>query len=268
MSSKSRKHGKLDKDLYFQELRNLQIELCHLQNWVKKTGARVVVIFEGRDAAGKGGVIRTLTEKVSPRVFRVVALPAPDDREKTQYYMQRYIQHLPAAGEVVLFDRSWYNRAGVEHVMGFCSEEEYNRFLRIVPAFEKTLLDENIQILKYWLEISNEQQEARFTRRMTDPTRQWKLSPMDLESRARWYQYSHARDDMLNATDTTHCPWHIVPFDCKKRGRLNLITHMLAQIPYEPTPSEVPEALPKRSKRGAYDDAGALQGRSFIPGKW
>ena len=194
-------------------------------------------LFEGRDGAGKGGTIRAITERVSPRVFRVVALPAPSDREKSQMYMQRYMQHFPAAGEIVIFDRSWYNRAGVEHVMGFCSEEQYQRFLELCPEFEKYIVEGGIILLKYWLEVSNEEQERRFLARIEDPLRQWKLSPMDLPSRSRWYDYSRARDAMLKATDTKHAPWHILRSDDKKRARLNCISHLLDQIPYKKLPA-------------------------------
>ena len=245
----------------------MQAELCTLQAWVKAKGLRAIVIFEGRDGAGKGGTIRALTERVSPRVFRVVALPAPSDREKTQMYMQRYMQHFPAAGEIVIFDRSWYNRAGVEHVMGFCSDEQYQRFLELCPEIEKYIVEGGIILLKYWLEVSNEEQERRFQARIEDPLRQWKLSPMDLPSRSRWYDYSRARDAMLKATDTKHAPWHILRSDDKKRARLNCISHLLAQIPYKKLRQEKID-LPERSKKGAYDDGAALKGRMFVPEKY
>src|SRR4051812_24880398 len=206
---------------YEKELRKLQVRLCHLQEWVKEAGLRVVIIFEGRDGAGKGGTIRALTERVSPRVFRVIALPAPSDREKSQIYMQRYMQHFPAAGEIVIFDRSWYNRAGVEYVMGFCTAEQHRRFLDLCPVVEKFIVSSGIILLKYWLEVSNEEQERRFKARIEDPLRHWKLSPMDLPSRSNWYDYSRARDIMLEATDTAIAPWHIVRSDDKKRVRLN-----------------------------------------------
>jgi polyphosphate kinase 2 len=224
----------------------------------------VIVVFEGRDGAGKGGTIRAITERVSPRVFRVVALPAPSDREKSQMYMQRYMQHFPAAGEIVIFDRSWYNRAGVEHVMGFCTEDEYQRFLDVCPEVEKYIVDGGIILLKYWLEVSNEEQECRFLARINDPLRQWKLSPMDLPSRSRWYDYSRARDAMFKATDSKHAPWYVLRSDNKKRARLNCIAHMLKQISYEASPQEEVR-LPKRSKKGAYDDQATLKGKHFVP---
>ncbi len=265
----SKKHkndseSKLDRKQYEKELRHLQAELCALQDWVKARGLRVIVVFEGRDGAGKGGTIRAITERVSPRVFRVVALPAPSDREKSQMYMQRYMQHFPAAGEVVIFDRSWYNRAGVERVMDFCTEEQYRRFLELCPEIEKYIVDGGILLLQYWLEVSNEEQERRFLARINDPLRQWKLSPVDLPSRERWYDYSRARDLMLDATDTKHAPWHILHSDDKKRARLNCIAHLLNQIPYEKLPRDEIE-LPERSKHDAYDDQDTLKGRRFVP---
>jgi polyphosphate kinase 2 len=205
--------AKLKRKKFEKELARLQEKLCILQDWVKTKGLRVIVIFEGRDAAGKGGTIKAITERVSPRVFRVVALPAPSDREKSQMYVQRYMAHFPAAGEVVIFDRSWYNRAGVEHVMGFCTEEQYERFLKLCPLFEKHMVDGGIQLIKFWLEVGNKEQERRFKARIDDPMRQWKLSAMDLPSRAKWYSYSRARDAMLKATDTRVAPWHIVRSD-------------------------------------------------------
>jgi len=252
---------------YSEELRKLQVELCRLQEWVKHEGLRVVVIFEGRDGAGKGGTIKAITERVSPRVFRLVALPAPSDREKTQMYIQRYMPYLPAAGEIVIFDRSWYNRAGVEYVMGFCTEEQHRRFLKLCPIFESYVASSGIILLKFWLEVGNDEQERRFEARITDPLRQWKLSPMDLPSRERWYEYSRARDMMLEATDTTTVPWHIVRSDDKKRARLNCISHMLSLVPYERIPSEKVK-LPKRSTKGAYDDERTLRGRKFVPEKY
>jgi polyphosphate kinase 2 len=260
-------HTKLTRKSYEAELRRLQAELCALQSWVKAKGLRVIIIFEGRDGAGKGGTIRAITERVSPRVFRVVALPAPSDREKTQMYMQRYMTHFPAAGEIVIFDRSWYNRAGVEHVMGFCTEKEYRRFLERCPEIEQYIVDGGIILLKYWLEVSNEEQEKRFLARINDPLRQWKLSPMDLPSRARWYDYSRARDEMLKATDTEHAPWHILRSDDKKRARLNCISHLLEQIPYEAMPQQK-ISLPKRSAKGAYDDQATLKRRRMVPEKY
>ncbi|MBP1882355.1 polyphosphate kinase 2 [Sinorhizobium mexicanum] len=233
---------------YAKELSRLHVELAHLQAWVKKTGARVVIVFEGRDAAGKGGVIKRLTECVSPRVFRVVALPAPTDREKTQIYMQRYIQHLPAAGEVVIFDRSWYNRPGVERVMGFCTEEKARRFLELAPRFEAAMIESGIVLLKYFLDVSEEEQERRFRQRVDDPTRQWKLSPMDVESYRRWWDYTRAYDEMIRMTDTDFAPWWIVPSNDKKRARINCISHILASIPYERVKFPEPE-FGKRQKR-------------------
>jgi polyphosphate kinase 2 len=249
---------------YEKKLRHLQVELCHLQAWVKSKGSRIIIVFEGRDAAGKGGTIRALTERLSPRVFRVVALPAPSDREKTQMFMQRYIGQFPAAGEVVILDRSWYNRAGVEHVMGFCTPEEQERFLRLCPEFEKYIIGTGIQLIKIWLEVGQEEQERRFLARINDPLRQWKLSPMDLESFRRWYDYSHARDVMFEKTDTDISPWHILPSNDKRRARLNCIAHILRLIPYEKISSDVPE-LPKRSNKAKYDDGRALNGRRIIP---
>jgi polyphosphate kinase 2 len=255
---------KLTTKEYEKELRRLQAKLCDLQEWVKQEGKRIVVIFEGRDGAGKGGTIRALTERVSPRVFRVVALPAPSDREKSQLYLQRYISHFPAGGEIVIFDRSWYNRAGVEVVMGFSTKEQQRRFLELCPAFEKYVVDGGVILVKYWLEVSNKEQARRFEARITDPLRQWKLSPMDLPGRTKWYEYSQARDRMLAATDTRHAPWHVLRSDDKKRARLNLISHFLGLIPYKKVAREKIE-LPKRSKKGAYDDQASLKGRRFVP---
>jgi len=258
---------KLRRKQYERELVRLQAELCKLQDWIKYKGLRVIVIFEGRDAAGKGGTIRALTERVSPRVFRVAALPAPSDREKSQMYMQRYAQHFPAAGEVVVFDRSWYNRAGVEYVMGFCTEEQHKRFLEICPLMEKYIVEAGIILVKYWLEVGKKQQQERFEARIKDPLRQWKLSPMDLESFKRWYEYSRARDLMLKATDSKYAPWFIVRSDDKKRARLNCISHFLSLIPYKKTPR--PRArLPQRSNKGHYDDRATLKGRRFVPEKY
>ena len=258
---------KMKSKQYEKELRKLQTELCHLQEWVKLKGLRVIVVFEGRDAAGKGGTIKAITERVSPRVFRLVALPAPSDREKTQMYMQRYMQYFPAAGEVVIFDRSWYNRAGVERVMGFCSEEEYHRFLEICPEVEKYLVDGGIILIKFWLEVGKKEQERRFKARIDDPMRQWKLSPMDVESWTCWYDYSRARDMMLAATDTEYAPWCIVRSDDKKRARLNCIAHLLSLVPYEEA-SRKKVKLPKRSDKGKYDDRATLEGRKFVPEKY
>jgi polyphosphate kinase len=258
---------KMRRKEYEKELRQLQVELCRLQEWVKHKGLRIIVVFEGRDGAGKGGTIKAITERVSPRVFRVIALPAPSDREKTQIYMQRYLAHFPAAGEIVIFDRSWYNRAGVEHVMGFCSKTEHQRFLKLCPVFESYLVAGGIQLIKFWLEVSNPEQERRFEARMKDPLRQWKLSPMDLPSRSRWYDYSRARDVMLDATDTKTAPWSIVRSDDKRRARLNCILHLLKSIPYEKVARQKVK-MPKRSRKRAYDDHATLQGRRFVPEKY
>jgi polyphosphate kinase 2 len=249
----TKKHRKLNKKAYEKRLFELQVELNHLQDWVVDKGLRVVIVFEGRDAAGKGGVIKRIGERVSPRVFRTVALPAPTEREKTQVYFQRYLAHMPAAGEVVLFDRSWYNRAGVERVMGFCNEDEYLRFFRICPGFERVLVEDGIILLKYWLEVSKEEQRRRFQARIDDPTKQWKLSPMDLESMKRWFDYSRARDTMLSLTDKEWAPWHLVDSSDKKRARINLIGHLLSQIPYERLPFDEPK-LPRRAPAKGYEE--------------
>jgi polyphosphate kinase 2 len=258
---------KMKRKAYEQELRKLQVELCHLQDWVKEAGARVIVVFEGRDAAGKGGTIKAITERVSPRVFRVVALPAPSDREKTQMFMQRYIQQFPAAGEVVIFDRSWYNRAGVEYVMGFCSAEENRRFLELCPEVEKYIVDAGIILIKIWLEVGKDEQERRFSARINDPLRQWKLSPMDVESYRRWYDYSRARDRMLEKTSSKHAPWYIVRSDDKRRARLNCISHILKLIPFEKV-SRGKVKLPKRSDKGKYDDRASLEKMKFVAEKY
>jgi polyphosphate kinase 2 len=248
---------------YEEELRGLQVELCALQDWVKETGARIIVLFEGRDAAGKGGTIKALTERVSPRVFRTVALPAPTERQKSQMFMQRYIEQFPAAGEIVIFDRSWYNRAGVEYVMGFATREQQRRFLDRCPLIESYFVDGGIQLIKIWLEVGMQEQESRFAARITDPLRQWKLSPMDVESYRRWYDYSRARDEMLEATDSEHAPWHIVRSDDKRRARLNCIAHILETIPYRKI--EHPKVkLPKRSMKNKYDDQAPLEGRRYV----
>jgi polyphosphate kinase 2 len=252
---------------YEKALRALQVELCHLQRWVKEKGLRIVIVFEGRDGAGKGGTIRALTERLSPRVFRVVALPAPSDREKTQIYMQRYLRHFPAAGEVVIFDRSWYNRAGVEYVMGFCTDDQHRRFLQICPQVERFVVDGGVILIKLWLEVGNREQERRFAARIDDPVRQWKLSPMDLPSRQRWYQYSRARDLMLKHTDTRTAPWHIVPSDDKRAARLNTIAHILSRIPYKKLKVE-PVKLPRRSPKGAYDDTASIARRRFVTARY
>ena len=248
---------------YDKELRKLQVQLCHVQNWVKEKGLRVVVVFEGRDGAGKGGTIRAITERLSPRVFRVVALPAPSDREKSQVYMQRYLQHFPASGEVVIFDRSWYNRAGVEHVMGFCTPKQHRRFLELCPQIEKFMVDGGVILIKMWLEVSNDEQQRRFEARIKDPLRQWKLSPMDLPSRERWYDYSRARDQMLESTDTGFAPWYILRSDDKKTARLNAIRHLLSRIPHKAVPAAKVK-LPKRSTKRAYDDAKTIAQRRFV----
>jgi len=243
--------GKLKRKKYDKELRRLHVELVKLQEWVKHKGLKVCVVFEGRDGAGKGGTIKAITERVSPRVFRVMALPAPTEREKTQMYSQRYLPHLPAAGEVVIWDRSWYNRAGVERVMGFCPEEETKRFLQVVPAFEKMMVESGIIVIKYWLEVSMEEQTRRLEARIDDGRKIWKLSPMDLLSYSRWYDYSRARDDMFKATDTSWAPWYVVNSNDKRRARLNLITHLLGKISYKKAPREKVK-LPKRQKRHGY----------------
>lgn len=258
---------KLANKEYLKELRKLQTELCYLQDWVKSTGQKIVIVFEGRDAAGKGGLIRALTERVSPRIFQIVALPAPSDREKSQIYLQRYLNRFPAAGEVIIFDRSWYNRAGVEHVMGFCSKDQYEQFLKLTPPIEKIFINNGIILLKYWLEVSNDEQRRRFEARIDDPMRQWKLSTMDLPSRQRWYEYSRARDGMLDATDTDISPWHIVRSDDKKRARLNCIADLLSRIPYERIEREEVK-LPKRSKKRAYDDIASMEKRRWIKEKY
>jgi polyphosphate kinase 2 len=252
---------------YAAELKKLQIELCYLQEWAKKARARIILVFEGRDTAGKGGIIKAITERVSPRVFRAVALPAPTDREKTQLYMQRYIPHFPAAGEIVIFDRSWYNRAGVDYVMGFCMEAEHKKFLDACPKVEKWMVDQGIILIKIWLEVGQDEQARRFAARIDDPMRQWKLSPMDVESYTRWYDYSRARDMMLKATDSKHAPWHIVRSDDKRRARLNCISHILRLIPYKKVSHDKVE-LPKRGTKGKYDDHASLKGRNFVPERY
>ncbi len=260
-------HKKLTTGVYEKELFKLQVELCSLQEWVKQSGTRAIVLFEGRDAAGKGGVLKRITDRVSPRVFRLAALPAPSDREKTQFYGQRYIAHFPAAGEIVLFDRSWYNRAGVERVLGFCTEEDVERFFEQVTLFENMVVRAGIRLIKYWFEVGFEEQQRRFRGRMTDPTKHWKLSPTDLESQRLWYEYSRARDEMLSRTHTGTAPWYIVPSDDKKRARLNCISHLLSQLSYERIPLEVPK-MPKRKTKQAYDDQASLDGQNFVPEKY
>jgi polyphosphate kinase len=240
---------KVSRQTFDKEMKRLQIELCTLQDWVVKEGLRIVVVFEGRDAAGKGGTIKRITERVSPRVFRVIALPTPTERQKSQMYMQRYIPHLPAAGEVVLFDRSWYNRAGVERVMGFCTDEEYHRFLRVCPSFEQHMIEDGIILIKYFLDVSQEEQEKRFKARIEDPRKHWKLSPMDVESWARWWDYSVAYEAMISATDSLFAPWHRVQSNDKRAARLNCISHFLSMIPYKKTPFEM-GPFPERRPRG------------------
>jgi len=255
--------GKMKRKDYEKELHKLQVELCRLQEWVKETGARVTVIFEGRDAAGKGGTIKAMTERVSPRVFLVVALPAPSDRQKTQMFMQRYIEYFPAAAEIIIFDRSWYNRAGVEYVMGFVNERDHQRFLQLCPQMEKYITETGIILIKLWLEVGMEEQEKRFHARIDDPLRQWKLSPMDTASYERWYDYSRARDLMLKATDNPDTPWHIVRSNDKRRARLNAISHILKSIPYKKVAHEKVK-LPKRSSKGKYDDQATIRNRRFV----
>jgi polyphosphate kinase len=254
---------KMKRKVYEKHLQKLQVELCRLQDWIKAEGARIILIFEGRDAAGKGGTIKAITERVSPRVFRVVALPAPSDREKSQMYLQRYIRFFPAAGEMIIFDRSWYNRVGVEYVMGFADKAQHQRFLELCPQIERYIVDGGIRLIKIWLEVGQEEQERRFDARINDPLRQWKLSPMDLESYRRWYDYSRARDLMLKATDTKYAPWYIVRTDDKRRGRLNCISHILSRIPYKKI-SKKNVKLPKRSTKEKYDDQTPLKGRNFV----
>jgi polyphosphate kinase 2 len=268
----SKKHSEttktgLKRKEYEKILQKLQTELCVLQDWVVQKGLRVIVVFEGRDTAGKGGTIKALTARVSPRVFRVIALSAPSDREKTQMYIQRYLKHFPAAGEVVIFDRSWYNRAGVEKIMGFCTDEQYDEFLNYCPKFEFFLVKSGIILIKFWLEVGQKEQDRRFAARIEDPLRQWKLSPMDVESYSRWYDYSRARDRMLKATDTKEAPWYIVRSDDKRSARLNCISQLLKLIPYKKL-SHKKVKLPKRSNKGKYDDQASLKGRTFVPEKY
>jgi polyphosphate kinase len=260
-------HEKLKGKQYERELFQLQVELVKLQEWVKHKGLKVCVLFEGRDGAGKGGSIKAITERVSPRVFRVIALPAPTEREKTQMYIQRYLPHLPAAGEVVIFDRSWYNRAGVERVMGFCTDEELQWFFKATPYVERAIVDSGVILLKYWLEVNPDEQTRRLEARISDGRKTWKLSPMDLESYGRWYDYSRARDEMFAATDTAWAPWYLVHSDDKKRARLNIISHLLSKIPYQDAPRDKVK-LPKRRDKGAYDDRATISGRNFVPEKF
>jgi polyphosphate kinase 2 len=256
---------KLKRKEYEEQITKFHIELVKLQFWVKHTGARIIVLFEGRDAAGKGGAIKRITERVSPRVFRVLALPAPSERERSQIYFQRYFEHFPAAGEIVIFDRSWYNRAGVERVMGFCTDEQYERFLKVCPAWEKDIINAGVALIKYWFEVSQEEQTCRFSERIDDPRKIWKLSPMDLESHRRWYDYSRARDAMLAATDTPESPWYIVKADDKRRARLNCIAHFLSKIPYEAIRQEK-VALPSRQKANGYEEPDYPY--NFVPEKY
>ncbi|TLP43420.1 MULTISPECIES: polyphosphate kinase 2 [Cohaesibacter] len=249
-SEDQKKSGKISSELYESELLRLQIELVKMQEWIKQTGHRVVVIFEGRDAAGKGGTIKRITEPLNPRITQVVALPAPTEREKTQWYFQRYVAHLPARGEMIILDRSWYNRAGVERVMGFCTEEEYREFLRSCPEFERMLVRSGIQLIKYWFSVSDEEQERRFQNRLKDPTKRWKLSPMDLESRKRWMDYSKAKDEMFAHTDIKQAPWYVVESDIKKHARINCISHLLSMVPYEDLTPEPLELEPRPVQSG------------------
>ena len=258
--------GRVKKKAYEKALKGLNVELVKLQEWVKSTGHRMVVIFEGRDAAGKGGAIKSISQSMSARVCRVVALAAPSDREKTQWYFQRYAPHLPAGGEIVLFDRSWYNRAGVERVMGFCTDAEYQEFLRSCPEFERMLVRSGIQLVKYWFSVSDEEQEKRFQARLEDPTKHWKLSPMDLESRSRWVEYSRAKDEMFSHTDIKQAPWYVVEADDKRAARLNLISHLLSLVPYKDIEREK-IALPKRQKDGTYVRP-PMTDQTFVPRKY
>ena len=263
IKNNNKKSHKLTTAIYEKELGKLQVELVKLQEWVKDQGLKVVIIFEGRDAAGKGGVIKRITESLNPRNVRVVALPSPTEREKTQWYFQRYVTHLPAAGEMVLFDRSWYNRAGVEKVMGFCTEDEYREFLRSVPEFERMLVRSGIILIKYWFSVSDEEQEKRFEDRIKDPTKRWKLSPMDIQSRSKWVEYSKAKDQMFAHTDIKQVPWYVVNADDKKRARLNCIHHLLSMIPYQDLTPE-PIGLPPRQKDEGYVRP-PITDQSFVP---
>jgi len=257
--------AKIKRKEYEEQIAKFHAELVKLQFWVKRTGARIIVLFEGRDAAGKGGAIKRITERVSHRVFRVVALPAPSERERTQIYFQRYFEHFPAAGEIVIFDRSWYNRAGVERVMGFCTDEEYDRFLKVCPAWEKDIIDAGLTLIKYWFEVGQDEQTRRFSARINDPRKIWKLSPMDLEAHRRWYDYSRARDAMFAATDTPESPWYVVKADNKRRARLNCIAHFLSIIPYE-APHQEKVVLPPREKAKGYEEPNYPY--RFVPEKY
>jgi len=261
----SDKKGRIKGKDYDKEISRLHVELVKLQEWVKYKGLRICIVFEGRDGAGKGGTIKAITERVSPRVFRVIALPSPTEREKSQMYVQRYLPHMPAAGEVVIWDRSWYNRAGVERVMGFATMDQVQRFLQLVPAFERIIVESGVILLKYWLEVSPEEQTRRLEGRIHDGRKIWKLSPMDLLSYSRWYEYSRARDDMFKATDSSWAPWYVVPSDDKKRARLNLITHLLSRIPYKKAPREKVK-LPARQKRKGYREPNYPY--KFVPQKF
>ena len=258
--------GRMKKKAYEKELKALNVELVKLQEWVKHSGHRIVVIFEGRDAAGKGGAIKAISQSMSARVCRVVALAAPSEREKTQWYFQRYAPHLPSAGEIVLFDRSWYNRAGVERVMGFCTDDEYQEFLRSCPEFERMLVRSGVQLVKYWFSVSDEEQEKRFQARLDDPTKHWKLSPMDLESRSRWVEYSRAKDEMFSHTDIKQAPWYVVEADDKRAARLNLLAHLLSLVPYQDIAREKIE-LPRRQKEGSYVRP-PMTDQTFVPRKY
>lgn len=257
------KSGKIKNTVYEKELFKMQLELVKLQEWIKQEGLKVVVVFEGRDAAGKGGVIKRITQHLNPRICRVVALPAPTERQQSQWYFQRYVSELPAAGEMVLFDRSWYNRAGVERVMGFCTDEEHQEFLRSCPEFERMLVRSGITVIKYWFSVSDEEQEKRFKSRLKEPHKRWKLSPMDLESLARWKEYSKAKDEMFAHTDIKQAPWFVVNSDIKKHARLNCISHLLSVIPYEDLTPEAIE-LPERQDRGGYVRP-PLADQTFVP---
>jgi polyphosphate kinase 2 len=263
MASVQQLASRMKRKDYEKELHKLQVQLCLLQEWVREKQLRVIILFEGRDAAGKGGTIKAITARVSPRVFRVVALPAPSDREKTQMFMQRYMQHFPAGGEIVIFDRSWYNRAGVEYVMGFCTEDEHDRFLAVCPQIEQYVVDAGIILIKLWLEVEMGEQERRFRARIDDPLRQWKLSPMDVESYRRWYAYSRARDLMLKKTSSKHAPWQIIRSNDKRRARLNCIAHLLKTIPHKRVARDKVR-LPKRSDKGRYDDQRSIRGMKFV----
>lgn len=260
----SKKDKKMSNKTYEKELYKLQVELCKLQEWVKHKSLKVIIIFEGRDAAGKGGVIKSILERVSPRVFRINALPAPTEREKTQFYMQRYITRFPAAGEIIMFDRSWYNRAGVERVMGFSTDKQYHDFLKRTPRMEQAIVDDDVILLKYWFEVSENVQAERFQKRITDPRKHWKLSPMDMKAQELWDEYSEAKDKMFLATDTEHAPWFVVDSNNKKSARLNCISHILSQIPYE----EIPFKAPKVKKNKKHDYSPIDYDYKFVPDKY